>query len=199
MKKRAGGLSAQLSDLAKMKKEVQQLLGSLVTKIDWLSNAYSRADQLVESVREAAEGFTGGKGKVGRPAGKGKVGRPAGKGKVGRPAGSKGKGKTGDLPAKLKAYRKEKKINQEELAKKLDIHVASIRAYEQGRSFPRESQMESIAKLLGVAAEEFQAKPRKARKAAKAKKAPKAKAKENVAPEASQAAPEGEKTEEKGS
>lgn len=196
MKRKAGGLGAQLASLARVKEQAQELLGSLVDRMEKVVKALSQADKLLESVSEGAADLVGGKAARGRPPGKGKGG------KRGRPAGSKGKGKTGDLPAKLKEYRKKEKINQEELAKKLDINVGSIRGYEQGISFPRKSKLESIAKLLGVAAEEFQAKPRKPRKprkASKAKKAPKAKAKENVAPEAPQAAPEGEKTEEAGS
>ncbi len=184
MAREASGLGAQLAKLANMKDEAQQLVGTLVKKMESVVEILSKADQVLGEFQEQAGGLAVRKGKVGRPKGKGKVGRPP------------SAGKPSNISAALKAYRDNKGgINQEALAKELAVHVASIRAWEQGRSIPRKGMLAKMAKL-GIDVGNVTHKPRKPRKT---RKAPRAKAGEKVAPEATQKVPEGEKKEEGGS
>ncbi len=54
------------------------------------------------------------------------------------------------LGLKIKEYRRQKKITQEQLAEKLDLDVGYISKLEVGRNFPTIGTLEKIAKALDV-------------------------------------------------
>ena len=54
------------------------------------------------------------------------------------------------LGLKIKEYRKQKKITQEQLAEKLDLDVGYISKLEVGRNFPTIGTLEKIANALDV-------------------------------------------------
>ena len=51
---------------------------------------------------------------------------------------------------KLKAYRKEKNLTQEELFEKSDVAINTIRSYEQGKGNPTLNNIALLASALGV-------------------------------------------------
>lgn len=151
MKQKRTGLALHLATLATMKEEVEHILKSLVAKIDYLVSAYNQADQVAISVLDAADG---------RASSNAGIARTTTRAKGRKPAGRKVQSTAGDLPAKLKAYREKNGINQDALAERLSIHVASIRMYEQGRYLPRPGVMAKIAGLLGIEVDEIKGKPK---------------------------------------
>lgn len=55
----------------------------------------------------------------------------------------------------LKYLRNLKGLSQQKLAEKVDIHLASIRGYEQGRAIPNAYKAVEIANVFGVTVEDM--------------------------------------------
>ncbi len=172
-----------IEGLASTLNEAKRSLAPLTKQLSSIAVLISEAEKTLAGYQEIADGVIVRKAKA-SPARRRK--KP-GKKKAGRPAGKK---KVGGLAARLKAYRKENGLNQEAMATKLGIHVASLRTYEQGRSAPRKAALKKIERVLVGKA----GKPKKARKAArkvtrKARKVTKATPKKAETPKPAPEAP----------
>ncbi len=165
-----------IATLASNLSEAKKTLAPITKKLETIAQLISDTEKALGEYQEIADGVIVRKSKVTRVKGK-SPGKPATKKKV------------SGLSGRLKAYRKENGLNQEALAKKLGMNVASVRAWEQGRSNPRKDAMEKIEKVLGGKA----AKPKKAagkvRKTRKTRKVAKAAPKAAEAPPAAAEAP----------
>ena len=163
--------------LASNLSEAKKTLAPLAKKLESIAQLIADAEKVLGGYQEIADGVIVRKAKVVR--GKRK--------KVGRPSGKK---KASGLSGRLKDYRKKAGMNQEALAKKLGVNVASVRAWEQGRSNPREAARKKIEKVLGGGAAKSgkaAGKGRRTRKTRKVAKAtPKASETTPGAPEAPQ-------------
>ena len=178
-KKSIAGMASNLN-------EAKRSLAPLMKQLASIAQLISETEKALGGYQEIAEGVIVRKPRATRGKAKKKPGRKPGK-KAGRPAGKK---KVGGLAGRLKAFRKENGLNQETLAKKLGVNVASVRAWEQGRSNPREAARKKIEKVLGGGAAKSgkaAGKGRKTRKTRKVVKAtPKASETPPAAPETSQ-------------
>lgn len=158
-----------LTTLAASLSEAKKSLAPLTKKLESISQLIAEAEKGLGVYQEIADGVIIRKAKVSRVTRK----------KTGRPAGKK---KAGGLAGRLKAYRKKAGLNQEALAKKLGVNVASVRAWEQGRSNPRAAALKKIEKILGGKAEKTGKAAGKTRKVRKTRKVAKGKPKAPPAP-----------------
>ena len=55
----------------------------------------------------------------------------------------------------LKAFRKQKKISQAELAEAVGVHTGTVSHWENGRQMPNTATMQKVAEFLGVPTESF--------------------------------------------
>ncbi len=157
-----------IATLASSLSEANRTLVPLTKKLASIAALISETEKALGGYQEIADGvIVVRKSRATRGKAKKKAGRPAGK--------KKGSG----LSSQLKAFRKKAGLNQEALAKKLGVNVASVRAWEQGRSNPRAKALKKIERILGGKA----GKPKKTRKASKPRKVVK------VAPSAGPEAP----------
>ncbi len=153
--------STTLANLTGMLEEAKKGLGPLAKQVEAVSKLIAETEQALAGYQEIADGLLVRKAKTTRTKAKRKTTRKSGRKKV---AG---------VAKELKAYRKKAKLNQEGLAKKLGVHVASIRAWEQGRSNPRKAARQKIEALLQGKA----GKPTRAKKTRKVRKTAATKAK----------------------
>ena len=153
-----------IASLASSLSEAKKSLAPLTKKLESIAQLISETEKALGGYQEIADGVIVRKAKVSRVTRK----------KTGRPAGKK---KASGLSGRLKAYRKKAGLNQEALAKKLGVNVASVRAWEQGRSNPREAALRKIEKVLGGKAEKTGKDAGKTRKVRKTRKVAKGKPK----------------------
>lgn len=59
------------------------------------------------------------------------------------------------FPVKLVAFRKQKEMTQEKLAKQIGVGIAQMRRYEKGASSPTLEVIKNMAKVLGVSSDEL--------------------------------------------
>lgn len=157
-----------IANLSSSLNEAKRMLVPLTRKLESIAGLITETEKALGGYQEIADGVIVRKAKADRVAGRKKAGRPAGK-----------KAGTG-ISSRLKAYRKKAGLNQEALAGKLGMNVASVRAWEQGRSNPRKAALKKIEKVLGGRA----GKPGKVRKVRKPRKAARAALKAAEAPQA---------------
>ncbi len=147
-----------IATLASNLSEAKKTLAPITKQLESIAALISETEKALGEYQEIADGVIVRKSKVARAKGK-SPDKPAAKKKV------------SGLSGRLKDFRKKAGMNQEALAKKLGMNVASVRAWEQGRAHPRKAALEKIEKLLkGPAAKPKKAsgKTRKPRKVAKA-------------------------------